>query len=141
VSRWGRSGCSLNESRDGRRHPNDWDLYTPLTQEVIDLLVRMRRELGSWREVAYVAGKRMREIRRIYRVEVKVVSMSMMDRLCQGSGVGHAKAVSIPMNHSLACSTFFANSRVVHTYHYTLRYDMCTARIRFCTNLPWHHAS
>jgi hypothetical protein len=79
----------LNESRDGRRHPNDWDLYTPLTQEVIDLLVRMRRELGSWREVAYVAGKRMREIRRIYRVEVKVVSMSMMDRLCQGSGVGH----------------------------------------------------
>jgi hypothetical protein len=55
----------------------------------MDLLVRMRKELGSWREVAAAVGMRTRELRRYHRVEVKVVSLTMMDRLCSSTGVGH----------------------------------------------------
>jgi len=71
------------------RHPNDNDLYTPLTTELLELLVKMRNELGSWREVAAAAGVRTRVLRRLHRVEVRCVSLQLMDRLCQGTGIGH----------------------------------------------------
>lgn len=70
------------------RHPNDYDLYTPITPEVLQLLVRMRKEHGSWREVAAISGTRTRVLRRLYRLERKAVSMVLLDRLCTTTEVG-----------------------------------------------------
>ena len=74
---------------DSPHHPNEGDLYTPLTPELLQHLVRMRDELGSWREVAAAAGVRTRVLRRHHRVEVRCISMTLMDRLCSSTGVGH----------------------------------------------------
>lgn len=71
-----------------QRHPNDYDLYTPVTPELLLLLDRMRREHGSWREVAAISETKIRVLRRLHRVERKAVSMKLLDRLCQATNVG-----------------------------------------------------
>ena len=66
------------------------DLYTPITPQLLQLLVRMRRELGgTWAEVCAASGTRKRVLRRIYRLEYRAVSMELMDRLIQATEIGH----------------------------------------------------
>lgn len=74
-----------------KRHPNDYDLYTPVTPELLELLHRMRAEHGSWREVAAISGTKIRVLRRLHRGERKAVSMRLLDRLMQATRVGHVE--------------------------------------------------
>jgi hypothetical protein len=92
-----RGGCTHpvvgvnNGVNDGvrYRHPLGKDVYTPMTPQMMGLLWRMRLEVGTWGELAYLAGLRRRQLRRATRLECQVISMTLLDRLCQASNVGH----------------------------------------------------
>jgi hypothetical protein len=71
-----------------RPHPNDGDLYTPLNDEVLELLMRMRNELGSWRVVAWKGETRLKVLRNIRDSKRKAISLRVLDRLCVGTGIG-----------------------------------------------------
>lgn len=70
------------------------DKYTPWSAAIVALLERMRAEHGSWRKVAAltvdVDGRaiRMRHLTRLRRGEVTAVSLTTVDKLCTGTGVG-----------------------------------------------------
>jgi hypothetical protein len=74
---------------DTRGDPRDWDLWTPITPELLALLERMRVEYGTWSEVAAVSHTKKRVLRRLHRAERKVVSMTLLDRLMAATGIGH----------------------------------------------------
>lgn len=71
-----------------RRHPSSGELYTPCTDQFYDLLNRMYQEWGSWRNVAWKGGVRMKVLRNLRAGDRKAVSMSLLDRMCTGTGVG-----------------------------------------------------
>lgn len=73
---------------EGYGHPNGGDLYTPVTPEVKELFLRMRRELGTWRMVAWKGEVRLKVLRNMRRSTRKAISQSLLDRLTTGTGVG-----------------------------------------------------
>lgn len=73
---------------EGKRHPNDQDLYTPITPELLDLLERMRVEFGSWRLVAARSETRLKVIRNLRNTNRKAISQTLLDRLCTTTGIG-----------------------------------------------------
>jgi len=70
------------------RHPKHGDLYTPVTQELLDLFERMAVEHGSYRRVCAVSGTRMKVFRFMRRGKRKAISMSQLDRLITTTEVG-----------------------------------------------------
>jgi hypothetical protein len=70
------------------RHPNARELYTPFTRDVVLLLERMRDEHGTWRDVAALSNTRLKVLRLTRNGARKAISMKLMDRLIQGTGVG-----------------------------------------------------
>ena len=60
-----------------------WDTrYTPITDEVVELLFLLRKECGgTWREVSRITNVKLRQIRRIRKREHKAVSFRMMDQM------------------------------------------------------------
>jgi hypothetical protein len=75
-----------------KRHPNDWDLYTPITPEVIALFERMKVEGdGTWREVAATVGMRTKVLRNVYQANRKTISMRQLDKAITRTGVGNLR--------------------------------------------------
>lgn len=69
-------------------HPSSGDLYTPVTAEVIALLIRMKLKHRFWRDVSAISGTKLRVVRRLRYGEYKTVSMSLLDRMITTTGVG-----------------------------------------------------
>lgn len=76
-----------------RRHPNSHDLYTPMTDDLLATLTRMRDEHGSWRRVAAVTETRLKVLRNIRSGRKKAISQRLWDRLTTLSGVGSIEEV------------------------------------------------
>lgn len=73
---------------EAKRHPNDGDLYTPITPQLMALIVRMRQEHGTWSNVCAVSKTKKRVLRKLYKLEIRAVSMTLLDRLCTTTEVG-----------------------------------------------------
>jgi hypothetical protein len=69
-------------------HPNHQELYTPFTRQVVLLFERMRDEHGTWRDVAYLTDTRLKVLRLARNGSRKAISIKLMDRMIQGTGVG-----------------------------------------------------
>jgi chromosome condensin MukBEF MukE localization factor len=78
---------SMTEAPKGP-HPKHGELYTPFTPEVMELLLRMRAELGSWYRVSEVSHTRVRALRVMYQGKRKAISYPVLDRLCSTTGIG-----------------------------------------------------
>lgn len=65
----------------GWRHPSDWDLYTPITGEIIRFMYALRDANTSWRNVAAITETRLRVLRRVRTGERKTISMTLLDRI------------------------------------------------------------
>jgi hypothetical protein len=74
--------------RKQSKHPKRNDLYTPITPEVIELLIRMRQRHGTWREVSYLSHTRLKVLRRWREGGRKAISMTKMDELMTTTEVG-----------------------------------------------------
>lgn len=76
-------------------HPKNAERYTPWGPNVVDLLERMYRELGTWRDVSWKGEIRMKALRGLrhgthanLKKKRTTVSMTVLDRMIQGCGVG-----------------------------------------------------
>jgi len=70
------------------RHPRGDDLYTPMNDQVLELFDRMLEEWGSWRRVAWKSNMRLKALRNLRQSQRTAVSMSLIDRMTTGCGVG-----------------------------------------------------
>ncbi len=77
-------------------HPKKNELYTPWGPQIVELLDRMRAELGTWRDVSWKGGVRLKVLRGLrqgtHANQAKprtTVSMTVLDRMIQGCGVGN----------------------------------------------------
>jgi hypothetical protein len=67
------------------------DVYTFIDEDLFEMLGRMRQKCGSWNEVHATSGMKVRALRRLHNPrpgEPELVSMSVVDRLIQTTGVG-----------------------------------------------------
>lgn len=71
-----------------RRHPADDDLYTPTTPELLELFERMKKEHGTWRQVAAISETRLKVLRNLRQGKRKAVSQRLLDRIITSTGVG-----------------------------------------------------
>ena len=69
-------------------HPKSGDLYTPVTEEILELFAHMRARHGSWRQVAYLSNTRLKVLRRWRKGLVQAISMTKLDELITTTGVG-----------------------------------------------------
>lgn len=75
-------------------HPLDGEVYTPMTTDVKDLLLRMRLEYGRWRDIAAISGLRSKQVRSLRDGKHangkarKTVSYTTLDKLITGTAVG-----------------------------------------------------
>lgn len=70
-------------------HPMDGEMFTPMTPQVIELLERMRAEWKYWTVVAWKCNLRMKQLRNLRTGTRSAISLSLMDRMVTGTGVGH----------------------------------------------------
>lgn len=64
--------------------------WTPVNEEVLDILRRLHREGGSWTAVAMATTVKQRQIYRIRKGQQKCVSMKVLDRLLAKSSMSHS---------------------------------------------------
>lgn len=83
----GQTGAE-RRAEGGWHHPNDWDLYTPITSEIRLLFQSLHDTNGSWRTVAAITETRLRVLRRIRTGERKTISMTLLDRMLTLLDVG-----------------------------------------------------
>jgi len=84
----GEPGSSRRSVHSEWRHPNDWDLYTPITEDILSFMSRLHDINGSWRKVAEITETRLRVLRRIRTGERKTISMTLLDRMLTRLDVG-----------------------------------------------------
>lgn len=78
--------------KESKGHPNEGDVYTPITPEVVELFERMKAEGdGTWRQVAATCGMRLKVLRNIYTVRRKTISLALLDRAITRTGVGNLR--------------------------------------------------
>lgn len=70
------------------RHPKHGDLYTPLSDELLELFARMRARHGSWRQVAYLSNTRLKVLRRYHHGTIRTISMTKLDEIITTTEVG-----------------------------------------------------
>lgn len=68
-----------------------WDTrWTPVTDEVVELLWAVRREHGgSWLDLADAVGMKVRHLRRLYLKTNKAVSLRVMDNILARSNYSY----------------------------------------------------
>jgi hypothetical protein len=76
------------------KHPKQNERYTIWGPQVVELLERMRVELGTWRDVSATGEVRLKQLRAL-RLGIHpngkkrtTVSMTVIDRMITNSGVG-----------------------------------------------------
>lgn len=70
-------------------HPLGGDLYTPINEDILKLLWRMRDKHETWREVAYLSGMKLKVLRRLRKdPNQRTISMTTLDNLITTTGVG-----------------------------------------------------
>lgn len=70
------------------RHPLSNELYTPITPEILALFARLYDEYRTWRAVAEAVETKTRVIRRVRSSTRSAISMTLLDRVIQKSGIG-----------------------------------------------------
>lgn len=70
------------------KHPAANDLYTPCGDQMFALFEQMRQELGSWRIVAWKGEVRLKVLREMRAGRRKAISLTVLDRMTTGTGVG-----------------------------------------------------
>lgn len=71
------------------RHPKHNDLYTPVTDEVLQVIKDVKALYVTWPVVAFHTGMRDRILRRYLKGQHTAMSMTTMDRLLVALGRGH----------------------------------------------------
>jgi hypothetical protein len=75
-------------------HPLDGEVYTPMTTEVTELLMRMRLEYSRWHDIAAISGLRSKQVRSLRDGKHangdvrKTVSYTTLDKLITATAVG-----------------------------------------------------
>lgn len=68
---------------------NSGELYTPITEEIVEILWSLHREYGTWGGVSEACGIRKRMLYRIREYEYKTVSIGVLDRILTNSNSAH----------------------------------------------------
>ena len=63
--------------------------WTPVNQEVLDILQFLKREAGNWTTLSVATGVKARQVRRLRNGAQKCVSMTLMDKLLARSSMSH----------------------------------------------------
>jgi len=69
-------------------HPNDGDLYTPLTPQLVDLFWHMRDVHGTWRDVSYLTGTKLKVLRDMRDGTRKTISLTKLDEMITATECG-----------------------------------------------------
>jgi hypothetical protein len=77
------------EEVKGYDHPLErGEYYTPMSDQVLDLLWAMKLEHGTWRMVAWRSGCRLKQLRNLRNGTRRAISIRLLDRMITGTGVG-----------------------------------------------------